>query len=76
MDKIGEAIAEWRQLSAGGGGGDEEEAESGCEEEWRFVLQSQEGQLSNNQGRGRQCRPDGEGTNGRGAASATGCDER
>ena len=41
VDKIGEAIAEWQQLSVSGG--DEEEAELGCEEEWRFVLARREG---------------------------------
>jgi hypothetical protein len=34
--KVGEAIAEWQQLSVGGD--DEEEGESDCSEEWRFVV--------------------------------------
>jgi hypothetical protein len=68
VDKTGEAIAEWQQLSVGGG--DEEEAELGCEEEWRFVLARREGELSNNKGR---CRSDGEGKGreGEGAGAST-----
>jgi hypothetical protein len=36
VDKTGEAIAEWQQLSVGGV--DDEEEEVDCEEEWRFVV--------------------------------------
>jgi hypothetical protein len=38
VDKTGEAIAEWQQLSVGGG--DDEEEELACEEEWRFVVRA------------------------------------
>jgi hypothetical protein len=34
--KVGEAIAEWQQLSVGGDDDEEEEAE--WSEEWRFVV--------------------------------------
>jgi hypothetical protein len=36
VDKTGEAIAEWQQLSVGLG--DDEEEKLGREEEWRFVV--------------------------------------
>jgi len=37
VDKTGEVIAKWQQLSVGGV--DDEEEELACEEEWRFVVQ-------------------------------------